>query len=94
MHTSLGPSLPSGRVYLAGESQIHNGYLRNLPVVLPSTAHPVSRTATHVRDRSCILADTSEGVVLVDCGAALVGDSIVEAVRQFSPRPIHTCIYT
>ena len=84
---------------LAVESQIHNGYLRivrNLPpgTRAPSTVHAVSRAATHVRDRSCILADTSEGVVLVDCGAALMGDGIVEAVRQFSPRPIHTCIYT
>jgi hypothetical protein len=45
---------------------------------------------------TCCVAsvDTSEGVVLIDCGAALAAGDVVDAVRALSPRPIHTCIYT
>ena len=59
MRTSLGPSLPSGRGCLSRlpSRRITNSqWLPTQPprrgLVLPSTAHPVSRTATHVRDRS------------------------------------------
>ncbi len=32
--------------------------------------------------------------MLIDCGAALVAGSLLDQVREFSTRPLHTCIYT
>lgn len=38
--------------------------------------------------------ETSEGLVLIDCGTKQVAPKIHATVRAFSDAPLHTCIYT
>ena len=41
-----------------------------------------------------IALDTTEGLVLVDTSSALTGGVVLEAVRGFTPRALHTAVYT
>ena len=38
--------------------------------------------------------DTNEGIVLVDTGSQFVAPGIREALRKWSPSPVHTIVYT
>lgn len=40
------------------------------------------------------LFETDEGLLLVDCGCAGDGPSLVRAVREISDKPVHTIVYT
>ena len=38
--------------------------------------------------------DTDAGLVLIDTGSAIFAGQVHEAVRRWSPRPVHTAVYT
>lgn len=38
--------------------------------------------------------DTSDGLVLIDCGAPMVAPFVLDGVREWCEKPLHTCIYT
>ena len=72
--------------------------------VSTSTFHPVlnAGSLTEVADRTVFLPsfanvsafDTDEGLVFVDTGSSLAAPSIHAAIREWSPKPLHTAVYS
>jgi len=62
--------------------------IREAKVVAPGTYF---MTADYV---NLVAFETSEGLLLVDCGTQEAGPKVYEEIRKLSKAPLHTVVYT